>query len=152
LFRSELNYISDVDVVFLAAPTAQGHGANDGADAVGSGDRGDGGERAAYTHDDVVQVGTRLATAVMRICSHSTAEGALWQVDAALRPEGKNGPLVRSLESHREYYQRWAKTWEFQALLKARHAAGDADLSREWLDVVQPMVWEASAREGFVEN
>jgi glutamate-ammonia-ligase adenylyltransferase len=148
----ELNYISDVDVVFLAAPTAQGHGANDGADAVGSGDRGDGGERAAYTHDDVVQVGTRLATAVMRICSHSTAEGALWQVDAALRPEGKNGPLVRSLESHREYYQRWAKTWEFQALLKARHAAGDADLSREWLDVVQPMVWEASAREGFVEN
>ena len=125
----ELNYISDVDVVFLVGP------------APGS-----------EPTDDVLAVGTKLASAVMRICSQSTGEGALWQVDAALRPEGKNGPLVRSLESHREYYQRWASTWEFQALLKARHAAGDMELSREWLDLVQPMVWEASARDGFVEN
>ncbi|WP_256842539.1 bifunctional [glutamine synthetase] adenylyltransferase/[glutamine synthetase]-adenylyl-L-tyrosine phosphorylase [Ornithinimicrobium cryptoxanthini] len=123
----ELNYISDVDVVFLVGPAGEGD-------------------------DEALAVGSRLATAVMRICSQSTGEGALWQVDAALRPEGKNGPLVRSLESHRGYYQRWASTWEFQALLKARHAAGDEELSREWLDLVQPMVWEASAREGFVEN
>ncbi|GAA1145823.1 bifunctional [glutamine synthetase] adenylyltransferase/[glutamine synthetase]-adenylyl-L-tyrosine phosphorylase [Ornithinicoccus hortensis] len=124
----ELNYISDVDVIFLA-------GADDEADE----------ERA-------LRVGARLATAVIRICGQSTAEGSLWPVDAALRPEGKQGPLVRSLASHREYYQRWAKTWEFQALLKARHVAGDETLSREWLDVVEPLVWSASSRDGFVDE
>nr|WP_281497498.1 bifunctional [glutamine synthetase] adenylyltransferase/[glutamine synthetase]-adenylyl-L-tyrosine phosphorylase [Ornithinimicrobium sp. F0845] len=138
----ELNYISDVDVVFLVAPRQTD--ARTDADA---------GERSAYSSlDDAIAVGTSLATAVMRICGQSTGEGSLWQVDAALRPEGKNGPLLRSLESHREYYQRWARTWEFQALLKARHVAGDETLSEEWLDLVRPMVWEASARDGFVEN
>lgn len=55
---------------------------------------------------------------------------AFFEVDAALRPEGKRGQLVRTLESHVAYYQRWAKTWEFQALLKARPAAGDTELGR----------------------
>src|SRR5699024_11103759 len=111
----ELNYLSDVDVIFLAGP------------------------RGAATEEDALAVGTRLASAVMRICSQSTGEGALWQVDAALRPEGRNGPLVRSLDSHREYYQRWAKTWEFQALLKARVVAGDPELGEEWLELVRPL-------------
>ncbi|USQ78402.1 bifunctional [glutamine synthetase] adenylyltransferase/[glutamine synthetase]-adenylyl-L-tyrosine phosphorylase [Ornithinimicrobium faecis] len=145
----ELNYISDVDVVFLVAPLADA----DGGDAAGDGD--DAPAHSAYDEtasDDSVAIATKLATAVVRICGQSTGEGALWQVDTALRPEGKNGPLLRSLDSHREYYTRWAKTWEFQALLKARHAAGDETLSREWLDLVRPMVWEASARDGFVEN
>ncbi|MFK5689836.1 bifunctional [glutamine synthetase] adenylyltransferase/[glutamine synthetase]-adenylyl-L-tyrosine phosphorylase [Ornithinimicrobium sp. LYQ92] len=122
----ELNYISDVDVIFLAAP------------------RGD------ATEEQALRVGGRLASALMRICGDATAEGSLWQVDAALRPEGKSGPLVRSLGSHREYYQRWASTWEFQALLKARVVAGDGDLGRRWLDIVEPMVWEVAARENFV--
>ncbi|WP_134773557.1 bifunctional [glutamine synthetase] adenylyltransferase/[glutamine synthetase]-adenylyl-L-tyrosine phosphorylase [Ornithinimicrobium flavum] len=124
----ELNYLSDVDVIFLAAP----HEGGDEADALA--------------------VGARLASAVMRICGQSTGEGTLWQVDAALRPEGKRGPLVRSLHSHREYYQRWAKTWEFQALLKARIVAGDTGLGEEWLELVRPMVWEASGREDFVDE
>mgnify|MGYP003345277186 CR=1 FL=1 len=51
----------------------------------------------------------------------AAAEGA---VDAALRPEGKAGPLVRTLSSHQGYYEKWAKTWEFQALLKARWPDG----------------------------
>src|SRR5690606_30216080 len=97
-------------------------------------------------------VGATLASALMRICGQSTSEGSLWPVDAALRPEGKNGPLVRSLHSHREYYQRWAKTWEFQALLKARHVAGDEDLAREWAELVRPLVWGASERENFVDD
>jgi glutamate-ammonia-ligase adenylyltransferase len=88
----------------------------------------------------------------MRICGEATAEGSLWPVDAALRPEGKQGPLVRTLASHREYYQRWARNWEFQALLKARVIAGDADLGQEWLDMVQPLVWDAGSREGFVDD
>ena len=63
---------------------------------------------------------TRIAGEMMRMASE-----AFFEVDAALRPEGKQGQLVRTLESHVAYYERWAKTWEFQALLKARPAAGD---------------------------
>ena len=71
---------------------------------------------------------TQLAGHLMQVCSDHTGEGTIWPVDAALRPEGKAGPLVRTLASHRGYYERWAKTWEFQALLKARPVAGDLEL------------------------
>jgi [glutamine synthetase] adenylyltransferase / [glutamine synthetase]-adenylyl-L-tyrosine phosphorylase len=126
----ELNYVSDVDVIFVAEP-ASGDLADDTA---------------------ALSVGTQLATALMRACSASTAEGTLWPVDAALRPEGKNGPLVRTVASHLQYYQRWAKTWEFQALLKARTVAGDVGLGREYLDAVSPLVWQAASRDHFVED
>ncbi|MGB7820463.1 MAG: bifunctional [glutamine synthetase] adenylyltransferase/[glutamine synthetase]-adenylyl-L-tyrosine phosphorylase [Ornithinibacter sp.] len=124
----ELNYISDVDVIFVAEPA-------------------DGVPEAEST-----AVAIDLATRLMRICSASTATGALWQVDPALRPEGRNGPLVRTVASHRAYYERWAKTWEFQALLKARPAAGDREVGEAYCDAVQPMVWQASTRENFVAD
>lgn len=124
----ELNYVSDVDVIFVAE-------ARDGHD-----------------EDAALRTATRLASAMMRACSASTEEGALWEVDAALRPEGKAGPLVRTLASHRAYYERWAKTWEFQALLKARPVAGDADLGARYLDMVTPIVWKAAEGESFVED
>ena len=124
----ELNYISDVDVIFAAEP----------ADGV--------------SEEEAVAVATDLATRLMRVCSAATAAGSLWQVDPALRPEGKAGPLVRTLASHRSYYERWAKTWEFQALLKARPAAGDREVGAAYCDAVQPMVWQASSRENFVDD
>ena len=124
----ELNYISDVDVIFVAA-------------SVGD-----------TPEDEALAVATDLATRLMRICSASTPAGSLWQVDPALRPEGKQGPLVRTVSSHRAYYERWAKTWEFQALLKARPVAGDRALGEEYLAVVQPMVWQAASRENFVDD
>ncbi len=124
----ELNYISDVDVIFVAEP-AEG-----------------------VPEDEAVAVATDLATRLMRLCSASTATGSLWQVDPALRPEGKAGPLVRTVASHRSYYERWAKTWEFQALLKARPAAGDAEVGLAYCEAVQPMVWQASSRENFVDD
>ena len=65
-------------------------------------------------------------------------------------PEGKQGQLVRTLDSHIAYYQRWAKTWEFQALLKARPAAGDAELGEQYIEALMPMVWTACEREDFV--
>ncbi len=99
-----------------------------------------------------IAAATALATHLMRACSTSTGQGTLWPVDAALRPEGKNGPLVRTIESHRAYYERWAKTWEFQALLKARPVAGDRALGQAYLDAVRPMVWQAASRENFVED
>ena len=126
----ELNYVSDVDVIFVAEPA--------------SGEVAD--ERVALT------VATQLATVLIRVCSASTAEGTLWPVDAALRPEGKHGPLVRTVASHLQYYERWAKTWEFQALLKARTVAGDIGLGREYLDAMSPLVWQAASRDHFVED
>ena len=86
----------------------------------------------------------------MRVCSEHTAEGTIWPVDAALRPEGKAGPLVRTMAATSSYYERWAKTWEFQALLKARPVAGDLELGREFVEMVAPMVWSVAERDGFV--
>src|SRR5664280_1153166 len=93
-----------------------------------------------------------LANGLMRACSTPTPEGALWSVDAALRPEGKSGPLVRTLASHAAYYERWAKTWEFQALLKARPVAGDLALGRAFCAAVAPLLWTAGDRPNFVED
>lgn len=123
----ELNYISDVDVIFVAEPLEEG------ADEVAA-----------------LKSATKLATGVIRACGEHTSEGALWEVDAALRPEGKAGALVRTLASHVGYYDRWATTWEFQALLKARAAAGDPDLGRAYMDAIAPKVWEAASRPDFV--
>src|SRR6202020_1440920 len=99
-----------------------------------------------------VQAATRLAARMMRLCSDTTREGVIWPVDANLRPEGKNGPLVRTLGSHLAYYQRWAKTWEFQALLKARPVAGDAELGGGYIEAIMPLVWEAAQGENSVPD
>lgn len=111
----ELNYISDVDVIFVAEPAST--------------------------------KATRLAGEFNRIGSR-----AFFEVDAALRPEGKSGALVRTLDSHVTYYKRWAETWEFQALLKARPMTGYLPLGQAYLSEIQPMVWAASQRESFVAD
>jgi glutamate-ammonia-ligase adenylyltransferase len=122
----ELNYVSDVDVIFVAE-AAEG-----------------------YDEPGALRAATQLASNLIRICSDHTGEGTIWPVDAALRPEGRTGPLVRTLASHEGYYQKWAKTWEFQALLKARPVAGDLEVGAEFCARVAPMVWSASERDGFV--
>ena len=100
----------------------------------------------------MLAVATKLASAVGRAVSAPAYEPALWMLDAGLRPEGKDGPLVRTLDSHVTYYKRWAKGWEFQALLKARPIAGDLELGRAYLDALWPMVWDAAGHENFVED
>ncbi len=119
----ELNYVSDVDVIFVAEPLPGG----DEAEALAN--------------------ATRVASTMMQICAE-----VAWPVDAALRPEGKNGPLVRTLASYEAYYRRWARTWEFQALLKARPVAGDMALGRRFVELASPMVWAAADRDHFVED
>jgi glutamate-ammonia-ligase adenylyltransferase len=111
----ELNYVSDVDVIFVAE------------------------------HADAIS--TRVAGEMMRFGGE-----AFFEIDAALRPEGKRGELVRTLESHVAYYERWAKTWEFQALLKARPAVGDAELGEQYMAALKPMVWAACERDDFVSE
>ena len=90
---------------------------------------------------------------MIRICSAPAPEGTLFPVDPNLRPEGRDGPLVRTVASHLAYYERWAKTWEFQALLKARPVAGDrGDSAQAYLAAVGPLVWQAAQRTGFVAD
>jgi [glutamine synthetase] adenylyltransferase / [glutamine synthetase]-adenylyl-L-tyrosine phosphorylase len=125
----ELNYISDVDVIYVAESS-----------------------HPDVEHHRAVEVATKLATRMMRAMDGTATEPDLWQVDPNLRPEGKSGALVRTLDSHIAYYDRWAESWEFQALLKARPIAGDLDLGQRYLDALSPKVWASSGRENFVES
>lgn len=124
----ELNYISDVDVIYVAEAEGELESAR------------------------AVEIATRLAAETARGIQDSGIEPPLWEVDANLRPEGKDGALVRTIDSHRAYYERWAKSWEFQALLKSRPLAGDAELGERYCATVHPFVWVSSQRAGFVDS
>ncbi len=120
----ELNYVSDVDVMFVIADS------------------------------EPIERATAVAQRLMQTCRE-----VAWQLDAELRPEGHHGALARTVDSYRAYYQRWAHSWEFQALLKARWAAStvattaDSDeLARRWAGEIAPMVWQAAGRPGFVAD
>ncbi len=128
----ELNYVSDVDVLYVVEPT-------EGPDG-----------EPLCTPSEAVAIGTRLAGALTRACSAHTAAGTIWQIDAALRPEGKAGALVRTMASMRSYYRDWAKNWEFQAMLKARPMTGDLALGQEFVDFITPMVWSVAEHPQFV--
>ncbi|MGH9168795.1 MAG: bifunctional [glutamine synthetase] adenylyltransferase/[glutamine synthetase]-adenylyl-L-tyrosine phosphorylase, partial [Acidimicrobiia bacterium] len=113
----ELNYASDIDLLFV-------YRVPEGMDAPAA-----------------AQGATRVAEGFLEALGGVTPEGMAFRVDADLRPEGRDGPLARSLESYRAYYQRWAQTWEFQALLKARPAAGDPELGQAFSALVEPFVY-----------
>lgn len=133
----ELNYISDVDVVYVIAPVP----ASELPEGV-----------EPLTEQDCAQIGTELVHALTKAIMAPASEPPLWEVDANLRPEGKDGPLVRTVESYVRYYKRWAENWEFQALLKARPIAGSAHLGEKYARAIEPFVWESAARDSFVES
>jgi glutamate-ammonia-ligase adenylyltransferase len=151
----ELNYASDIDVIFVAEPVRpfhNPHGSQRSADTSGADTSGADTSGADVREEDALKTAARLASGLIRVCERATAEGTLFPVDPNLRPQGRQGPLVLTLASHLGYYDRWAKTWEFQALLKARPAAGDLDLGKRYADAVAPLVWQAAQRENFVED
>lgn len=123
----ELNYLSDVDVIFVCDAVDVDSGA-------------------------AVDLATKWARFIVQTINDPSREPALWELDTNLRPEGAKGALVRTLESHLAYYERWAENWEFQALLKARPVAGDADLGERYLAAVSDFTWSSSTRDGFVES
>lgn len=125
---AELNYLSDVDVIYVTEVP-------EGSDA-----------------DVVIRQAEMLARDTARYLMEFGVEPGLWEVDPNLRPEGKDGALVRTLESHIAYYERWAHDWEFQALIKARPLAGDRALGARYRAALEPMIWQASSRPGFVEQ
>lgn len=96
------------------------------------------------------RLGMNLARETMRAIHDPSIEPALWQLDANLRPEGRQGALVRTMSSMMAYYERWAKTWEFQALIKARASAGDLELGEEFVERTRALVWASGKREDFV--
>ena len=116
----ELNYYSDIDLVFTHEPITEDP---------------DGSRAAALA----------IASKLVAILSSPTLEGSMLQVDTDLRPEGAMGPLSRSLESYTTYYEKWAEAWELQALLKARPAAGDMTIGRKFRMLADRVVWD----EGF---
>ncbi|MDR0960920.1 MAG: bifunctional [glutamine synthetase] adenylyltransferase/[glutamine synthetase]-adenylyl-L-tyrosine phosphorylase [Propionibacteriaceae bacterium] len=130
----ELNYISDVDVCYVAEPVT-------GADG-----------EAVLSAEAANQLATQLVARLSRVCSAATPAGTIWPLDANLRPEGAAGPLVRSLAGMRRYYEKWASNWEYQAMLKARPMAGDMALGEEFVALVAPLVWEAAQRDGFLAD
>lgn len=123
----ELNYSSDIDLVFIMdAPDPRGEAAR--------------------------RYATRLAEVLIRVLADDTAEGRCFRVDMRLRPEGRSGALVRSYAAFREYYDRWAETWERQALIKARAVAGDPDLGRRFVELVQPVIYRKIQGPAVLED
>ncbi|BDR54720.1 glutamate-ammonia-ligase adenylyltransferase [Bombiscardovia apis] len=132
LGAQELNYVSDVDLVYVVEP-APG--------------------KQALNSQSLVEVGSNIAMTLQQVCQSvipAVSEPPLWKVDTALRPEGKDGPLVRTLNSFEEYYGSWAQNWEFQALLKARSVAGDRELGQAFEEMCNELVWSASQKPNFV--
>lgn len=113
----ELNYYSDIDLVFVHAP-APGMESESRAAALA------------------------LASKLISSLSAPTFDGSALQVDADLRPEGTMGPLSRTIDSYESYYERWGEAWELQALLKARYVTGDQELGRRFRAMADRIIWE----------
>ncbi|MDO5719120.1 MAG: bifunctional [glutamine synthetase] adenylyltransferase/[glutamine synthetase]-adenylyl-L-tyrosine phosphorylase [Actinomycetaceae bacterium] len=125
----ELNYISDVDVIYVMKSRDD-----------------------TLSDLEAAAIGSQVAAALASVCSGPGEEPPLWTLDAGLRPEGRDGAMVRTIESCASYYRQWAKNWEFQALMKARPCAGHMQLGAEFLQLVDPLVWQAATAPGFVDN
>jgi len=110
----ELGFASDADVLFVHDPLP-------GSD-----------ERDAH------EAALAVAGELRRLLMIPTPDPVL-EVDASLRPEGRNGPLVRTLGSYAAYYERWSSAWEAQALLRAEPVAGDEELGRRFVALVDPL-------------
>ena len=110
---AELSYASDLDLLFVY----------------------DGSTPADFA------VAERLGEHLVRFLAGTSPPTRVYPVDLALRPEGKDGPLARSLDGYRAYYGRWSRTWERQALVRARPVAGDEEVARRFMEIVEPHVW-----------
>jgi glutamate-ammonia-ligase adenylyltransferase len=94
----------------------------------------------------------RIAADLARVLSEPSRHGEAYSLDADLRPEGKKGPLARSLESYRRYYQEWAEPWEMLALVKGRMAVGDPGLGAKWAEMVGGYLWQATLPADFLRS
>jgi len=132
---NELNYSSDIDLLFIYE--------KDGETAGGS------------EQDSIIankEYFVRLAHAVTRTITQSTSHGQVFRVDLRLRPEGDMGDLAISLKSALEYYARRAREWELQMLIKARHSAGNVRVTREFLRGVESRIYGSPSDFAAIES
>lgn len=115
----ELNFSSDIDVMFVYS--------RDGTTNQGVENR---------------QYFNKLSEFIINGLSEITGEGYVFRVDARLRPESSAGSIARSIDSYEAYYEGWGEIWERQALIKARPVAGDLQLGRQFIDTIQPFVYQ----------
>jgi glutamate-ammonia-ligase adenylyltransferase len=132
---NELNYSSDIDLLFLYS--------HDGETAGGT-------ERGSALSNKEYAV--RLAHAITRTITQTTHYGSVFRVDLRLRPEGEQGDLAISVKSALEYYEHRARDWELQMLIRARHSAGEARVTREFLHGVEAYVYGAPADFRAIES
>jgi glutamate-ammonia-ligase adenylyltransferase len=125
----ELNYSSDVDVIFVYGEEGQ--------------------LTPMLTYH---QFYTKLAEEIIRAVGAASAEGNIFRIDLRLRPEGASGPLVRSLDSCENYYAEFGETWERMALIKARPVAGDERLGAQFIEMVQPFVYARHAGANVIQQ
>jgi [glutamine synthetase] adenylyltransferase / [glutamine synthetase]-adenylyl-L-tyrosine phosphorylase len=123
LGAQELNYSSDIDVMFLHG----GNGETDGDDRISN-----------------AEFFKKIANRITQLLSTYTADGMVYRVDLRLRPDGTLGEIVTSLEGARSYYQDRGRDWEKQMLIKARVAAGEPEPGMALLDFVEPLIYQSS--------
>jgi glutamate-ammonia-ligase adenylyltransferase len=121
----ELNYSSDVDLVFFWR----------GSD-----------------NADELRFFTRLGERLVSFLSQPGADGPLYRVDMRLRPHGKTGPLVPSVSNLISYYESWGEAWERQALIKARFVTGDRELGRRFGDFVEKYTYARQMDDSSLEE
>lgn len=146
----ELNYSSDIDVVFVYSA--------EGSVFKAPPRRGEQNGKGLSNHAFF----RRLSEALIYEISRMTPDGSLFRIDLRLRPEGNSGPLARSLESYENYYAQWGQTWERMMLMKARFCAGNAELGAEFIEMVNSFRYpraignrtlrEVSAMKKRIEN
>jgi len=132
----ELNYSSDIDVMFVYS--GEGETVPAGAEKV----------LRISNHEYF----TRMGEMIIQIIGSSTREGYVFRIDTRLRPEGSTGPLVRPLDSYEEYYSAWGAAWERMALIKARFSAGDEALGRAFIKMIQPFVYQKILSQSAVDE
>jgi [glutamine synthetase] adenylyltransferase / [glutamine synthetase]-adenylyl-L-tyrosine phosphorylase len=137
----ELNYSSDVDVVFLYEEEGQVYKQPPGR-----------AKKVAVAGPASHQYFNRLAEMFIAEVSRMTADGMLYRMDMRLRPEGDAGPLTRSLAGYENYYAQWGQTWERMMLIKARGVAGDGALAAEFLEMIHPFRYPRSPGGGVLRE
>lgn len=152
----ELNYSSDVDVLFVYAEEGDvyqqapsGKHSKTRGKAVGNSAGNNGLQRPTLANH---QFFNRLAETFISEVTHLGPQGALYRIDVRLRPEGDTGPLSRSLSGYENYYAQWGQTWERMMLIKTRVVAGDEAVAAEFLEMVQPFRYPRSIGESVLQE
>jgi [glutamine synthetase] adenylyltransferase / [glutamine synthetase]-adenylyl-L-tyrosine phosphorylase len=127
----ELNYSSDIDLIYIYTSSKGETRPTDDSDFT---------IRSISNHEYF----SKLALEISKSLNEITSEGNVFRVDLELRPEGKSGEIVNSLVSCEIYYESWGKTWERQALIKARVSAGSENLGKKFFEMIEPFIYRRS--------